>query len=162
MGFNLGIEMLFISRGDPSQSTGTITYSINVSISESRCFSFQVDADLVRFSQVQSRNRDAFPQSADRCIVFQSRNRDAFHFKVIDRPVPNRICCVSISESRCFSFQDRLCLSVTASFNLGIEMLFISSTLCVFISFDSIFSFNLGIEMLFISSGSKGCERRTS
>ena len=96
---------------------------------------------------------------------------------------------VSISESRCFSFQahNRLCFrQQVSSFNLGIEMLFISSTPSywgneeyyrgVFQSrnrdafhfkvrhdhygTDSIFSFNLGIEMFFISSRVRSTNQR--
>ena len=86
----------------------------------------------------QSRNRDAFHfKWKRRCDSkritsrFQSRNRDAFHFKPITDCVSVNRCQVSISESRCFSFQVRPVIGATkntieACFNLGIEMLFIS------------------------------------
>ena len=65
-----------------------------VSISESRCFSFQVCADdTVRLNHNS----------------FQSRNRDAFHFKNAFRGTGMKpLSFVSISESRCFSFQERI------------------------------------------------------
>ena len=110
-----------------------------VSISESRCFSFQVESQC--------------PRDINNCR-FQSRNRDAFHFKSdiqkVCHPLHNgfnlgiemlfissfRICRaegilndVSISESRCFSFQEELSnppKPAVTCFNLGIEMLFVS------------------------------------
>ena len=68
----------------------------NVSISESRCFSFQVNwliLPLQLYCPLAS--------------MFQSRNRDAFRFKYIIYIIylyGTRV--VSISESRCFSFQE--------------------------------------------------------
>ena len=70
--------------------------------------------------------------------MFQSRNRDAFRFKKSAHASDASVATctlVSISESRCFSFQADWtrtrchCLSCIDghSFNLGIEMLFVSS-----------------------------------
>ena len=113
--FNLGIEMLFVSSEDTEVSGGVAMH--NVSISESRCFSFQGTAVSVAF--VASK------------IMFQSRNRDAFRFKFrFPFTTPIYVFIVSISESRCFSFQEstrRVSVPFIASFNLGIEMLFVSS-----------------------------------
>ena len=87
-----------------------------VSISEPRCFSFQV----TRFSHV-----------AIASFTFQSRNRDAFRFKPVYR-------------SWCFHYYQ--------SFNLGIEMLFVSSSqIHLHRLWHNCRRFNLGIEMLFIS-----------
>ena len=96
----------------------------DVSISESRCFSFQVNNRVARV----------------RCALrpqFQSRNRDAFRFKLDWEGQAPRVrfpvLQVSISESRCFSFQDLIrfsgagCDLTLYGFNLGIEMLFVSS-----------------------------------
>ena len=70
MSFNLGIEMLFVSRSDCLYHHDIPSH---VSISESRCFSFQV-----RFAVGTS--EIGFP-------LFQSRNRDAFRFKDTDTDV---------------------------------------------------------------------------
>ena len=138
--FNLAIEMLFIS-GQISWLRQAVP--IHVSISQSRCFSFQVIktsenrgekclkfqsrnrdafhfrhetlrgtcAALMRF---QSRNRDAFhfrshsPSRPHSPSLFQSRNRDAFHFRTGLPTVFFALgTIVSISQSRCFSFQVR-------------------------------------------------------
>ena len=62
--------------------------------------------------------------------LFQSRNRDAFHFRVPPSAAGTAASSyVSISQSRCFSFQGKSCnISSTPflRFNLAIEMLFIS------------------------------------
>ena len=63
--FNLAIEMLFISS---CMEWVELSQLDIVSISQSRCFSFQVD--------VMTK-----PQT--RVYKFQSRNRDAFHFKAV-------------------------------------------------------------------------------
>ena len=85
----------------------------SVSISESRCFSFQVNyvnPSTRHHLKFQSRNRDAFRFKGDRYFdhnrhtTFQSRNRDAFRFKAYN-PFSSSTSFVSISESRCFSFQ---------------------------------------------------------
>ena len=88
-----------------------------VSISQSRCFSFQVS------------KWETDPNAGPK--MFQSRNRDAFHFRATRRSV-----LMSLSLS---------------SFNLAIEMLFISGWRRTerFTTFYS--RFNLAIEMLFIS-----------
>ena len=88
----------------------------------------------------QSRNRDAFRfkslttnATVSPAILFQSRNRDAFRFKLTLALWRYTVDSVSISESRCFSFQvTAMCLAMSSSssgFNLGIEMLFVSRTL---------------------------------
>ena len=162
LSFNLGIEMLFISSF-VNRRTDRL-YPI-VSISESRCFSFQVQC-FVRYAIGIS-----VSISESRCFSFQGR---AFAF-----PMP--LIPVSISESRCFSFQEAKCSNSATHnnrrFNLGIEMLFISRNRCElrcsadsavsisesrcfsfqdFVlrtrSYSLIFCFNLGIEMLFVSS----------
>ena len=63
-------------------------------------------------SAFQSRNRDAFhfkdafSSGGKRVkLMFQSRNRDAFHFKILADMLRSWYWTVSISESRCFSFQ---------------------------------------------------------
>ena len=106
--------MLFVSR---STSAFAARASSSVSISESRCFSFQVDIPFIT--------------------------------------IPTRH--VSISESRCFSFQGRaqratLSIQTRRSFNLGIEMLFVSSYHFLAKGIEKSVCFNLGIEMLFVSS----------
>ena len=91
--------------------------SIIVSISQSRCLSFQGLATLAArretLKMFQSRNRDAFHFRFSHMILiaiaihlFQSRNRDAFHF-------------------RSSAFGKMSCL-LAFCFNLVIEMLFIS------------------------------------
>ena len=81
--------MLFVSRMDVAKYDDPV---YRVSISESRCFSFQVMQD-----------EHARPIQEE----FQSRNRDAFRFK--------------FTHTR-YDAQGNL-----LSFNLGIEMLFVSS-----------------------------------
>ena len=138
--FNLAIEMLIIS-GLKSVSR-YLAERTSVSISQSRCLSFQVivtvGENVIVPVSFQSRNRDAChfrlvlqptdlrhqPQrfnlaiemlvisgikiSALRCFVptFQSRNRDACHFRA--QTAGNLYSLhqqVSISQSRCLSFQ---------------------------------------------------------
>ena len=86
--FNLGIEMLFVSSPyrRPCRPPPRM-----VSISESRCFSFQV--------------RRHAPDVVPPRFSFQSRNRDAFRFKSSRNLFKKPKVDVSISESRCFSFQ---------------------------------------------------------
>ena len=95
-----------------------------VSISESRCFSFQVGViNAWRVHGILSRFNlgiemlfiSRSPSSSMPMYImlwFQSRNRDAFHFKdarhKVDQTAWQRLC-----------------------FNLGIEMLFVSSSLTV-------------------------------
>ena len=114
----------------------------HVSISESRCFSFQVNSDKIlpsRFSEFQSRNRDAFRFKFNitfgtvRTVVLRvsiSESR-CFSFQVLNFLAGRvHIRRVSISESRCFSFQghdSRAIAPSSSCFNLGIEMLFVSS-----------------------------------
>ena len=111
--FNLGIEMLFVSSElEKLVDDGLIQFQSRnrdafrfkakwieekylslalVSISESRCFSFQVCSCCVIIRLT---------------YLFQSRNRDAFRFKCNGFRRHNTVNnLVSISESRCFSFQ---------------------------------------------------------
>ena len=114
-------------------------------------------------------------------MLFQSRNRDACHFRSSTQAQTSALArfnlaiemliisgCehesaarhhirVSISQSRCLSFQARwrevvMPLSV-GSFNLAIEMLVISGTICPRRT-TRISCFNLAIEMLVISGDS--------
>ena len=81
--------MLFVSS---IRNVDDLDSLFSVSISESRCFSFQVTANDIT---VTGGTRG-----------FQSRNRDAFRFKCgLIRIVGDAFKSVSISESRCFSFQ---------------------------------------------------------
>ena len=114
--FNLGIEMLFIS----SRTCNSYLHSPHTG--------FNLGIEML-FISSNERLRWRYVCSAK----FQSRNRDAFRFKNQgylkheSYTVP-----VSISESRCFSFQVRLCVvsrGPIISFNLGIEMLFVSSAI---------------------------------
>ena len=87
--FNLAIEMLFIS-GDKDAWIPVDT--LHVSISQSRCFSFQVEEHPISINSVVSFNlaiemlfisglmilKIYNPQET---VKFQSRNRDAFHFR---------------------------------------------------------------------------------
>ena len=165
--FNLGIEMLFVSSeleggilhyNSRFQSRNRDAFRFKViyifvsrrddtvvSISESRCFSFQV-----KDAQVNVILRFLFSISESRCFSFQV--------------CTNRTCLwrgtrrfnVSISESRCFSFQVQHHLwyrshGCIACFNLGIEMLFVSSAQLPCRSCAYTPRFNLGIEMLFVS-----------
>ena len=84
--FNLAIEMLVISGCLFHPGRG----AVSVSISQSRCLSFQETETGMRpleHLRFQSRNRDACHFRAKesrlggRAYVFQSRNRDACHFR---------------------------------------------------------------------------------
>ena len=114
-------------------------------------------------SLFQSRNRDAFrfksPRQAsgfDSPVLFQSRNRDAFRFKLLTNNSVAILYIVSISESRCFSFQ----ATVELTFAIVVTAVSISGSRCFSfqvlmrrVSFEGDPSrFNLGIEMLFVSS----------
>ena len=84
--FNLAIEMLVISgRRYPARQV-----IIRVSISQSRCLSFQDAGQGIESSEH---------------FEFQSRNRDACHFRRRLRHLRRRHIIVSISQSRCLSFQ---------------------------------------------------------
>ena len=113
-GFNLAIEMLFIS-GRNRRRAGAGGKHV-VSISQSRCFSFQGQCF------VGSGNCERF-----RVSISQSR---CFSFQVCSMTHGTSCLKVSISQSRCFSFQDTVARGpkvwVFCSFNLAIEMLFIS------------------------------------
>ena len=116
MRFNLAIEMLIISgqriaglppsRQFAFQSRNRDAYHFRlavqcsqpkskqvVSISQSRCLSFQVRLAAA---------------SSSRHFWFQSRNRDAYHFRC-KKPLrfQGLYRLVSISQSRCLSFQER-------------------------------------------------------
>ena len=115
--------------------------SAAVSISQSRCFSFQVadrDNRTDELGKFQYRNRDAFhfrltnirrrrkpsgtgfnlaiemlfisgprytPPDRTPDEKFQSRNRDAFHIRLDCQALSASGLRVSISQSRCFSYQ---------------------------------------------------------
>ena len=136
--------MLFVSR--PTFSW-TPPASATVSISESRCFSFQdqleVDWKLSAFEVSISESR---------CFSFQvyRLSRSLFEYicfnlgiemLFVSRKKPAKLSpknpLVSISESRCFSFQVELSPydlfrgRIIWSFNLGIEMLFVSRIMCI-------------------------------
>ena len=123
-GFNLAIEMLFISGF--------------------RC-RWMTKSGVSMF---QSRNRDAFhfrargiPRGGYTFGVSISQSR-GFSFQVgIRRWQPRDIFEVSISQSRCFSFQGRFGIQharrLTIRFNLAIEMLFISGRSFVDIASDA-------------------------
>ena len=132
--------MLFVSRSVGSRSNTALI--VEVSISESRCFSFQGSSVgggnvvAVRVSISESRCF-SFQGPAERFLwngyqgKFQSRNRDAFRFK-----------------RHCKSWLK----SDLTRFNLGIEMLFVSREHRSPAPQCRQHSFNLGIEMLFVSS----------
>ena len=108
------------------------TPSSSVSISESRCFSFQGYGLSSReyTYEFQSRNRDAFRFKHDCCNgnrnQFQSRNRDAFRFKATT--VTNDLFWRFQSRNRdAFRFKTLGSVKLPCRFNLGIEMLFVSS-----------------------------------
>ena len=87
---------------------------MQVSISQSRCLSFQGRKGKVNVAKH---------------VAFQSRNRDAYHFRVHNAICHDRLHRVSISQSRCLSFQGATgkgLLASALSFNLAIEMLIIS------------------------------------
>ena len=75
-----------------------------VSISQSRCFSFQVILDIITILVLDK---------------FQSRNRDAFHFRFRGGTFAGARPPVSISQSRCFSFQ--ACLGFERYLSIGVE-----------------------------------------
>ena len=86
-GFNLAIEMLFISCDAHNGALATIT----VSISQSRCLSFQ--------ARIRTINRadSGVSISSSRCLSFQDRSKYDWW----------RTFNVSISQSRCLSFQGK-------------------------------------------------------
>ena len=139
-GFNLAIERLFIS-GPHKIAFVKLKYT-KVSISQSRCFSFQG-------FQFQSTSRRVCGLSFNLAIemLFISGPRHALQRQ--------RRTNVSISQSRCFSFQAKRngnCGNGAGSgFNLAIEMLFISGRRIRIPVGGRWRSFNLAIEMLFIS-----------
>ena len=137
--FNLAIEMLVISgqAGFP-----LLCHPFPVSISQSRCLSFQVPM------QSQSASRYA--------VWFQSRNRDACHFRHHKASTAIVKSAVSISQSRCLSFQDVHSKGDNA---IGISSVSISQSRCLSFQVQSLGAarlqgksrFNLAIEMLVIS-----------
>ena len=191
--FNLAIEMLIIS-GLTKKNNSCAPF--HVSISQSRCLSFQAGMDCgkpccsgMRVSISQSRclsfqvtNCRAYllkevrfnlaiemliisglsTANEKRCLhsMFQSRNRDAYHFRIEDtRQGTWYLIEVSISQSRCLSFQGRI--SRTSSANP--KTVSISQSRClsfqvpnrVIAFFDSPNRFNLAIEMLIISGATR-------
>ena len=98
--FNLAIERLFMSGA--TEPTPYPLIRATVSISQSRCLSFQVTARVSRrFSRsaFQSRHRDAFhfrSAVSARLVsssMFQSRNRDACHFRSPDNSRKRESAC---------------------------------------------------------------------
>ena len=88
--FNLAIEMLVISGSRELLDSFKFR---KVSISQSRCLSFQVMSGKL----------------ANRTLMFQSRNRDACHFRSTRTTNASlHSHRVSISQSRCLSFQEHL------------------------------------------------------
>ena len=103
-----------------------------VSISSSRGFSFQVlnsEVNKLRALGFQSRHREAFhfrsqtgTTAAVQSDVFQSRNRDAFHFRdTIEATAEGDVYFVSISSSRCFSFQGLIASYVASEMMVSIS-----------------------------------------
>ena len=91
---------------------------------------------LVAYAKFQSRNRDAFHfrsisrPRARKDSVFQSRNRDAFHFRTPIPASPNSSMRFQSRNRDAFHFRT-LAFSgrlEDSSFNLVIEMLFISGS----------------------------------
>ena len=147
----------------------TTTADEIVSISRSRCFSFQ---------------RKDVKENAFAAVVFQSRDRDAFLFNHYRSGTYATNFAVSISRSRCFSFQrnahivlpPNIVVSISRSrcFSfqqddvvgrvLGEIYVSISRSRCFsfqlyrdYIDGSACISFNLAIEMLFFSTESKSC-----
>ena len=136
--FNLAIEMLVISGCKSS----AVTVSANtVSISQSRCLSFQVATTHAPSYQVASK--------------FQSRNRDACHFRELDFRLICR-CLPSFNlaiEMLVISgpITPELRAVLLGGFNLAIEMLVISGLTYSSVNPRRYTCFNLAIEMLVIS-----------
>ena len=90
-------------------------------------------------------------------VMFQSRNRDACHFRLQGcwTVATEVLSAVSISQSRCLSFQARPISASPAGlayrFNLAIERLVISGITVSWQTTWGLGSFNLAIEMLVIS-----------
>ena len=113
LSFNLAIEMLVISGfyGDAEAVNNTI-----VSISQSRCLSFQVvnlEAEIAGIMasfnlaiEMLVISGKPYRSLWDLTTEFQSRNRDACHFRAgRDWHCARHGNWVSISQSRCLSFQ---------------------------------------------------------
>ena len=111
--FNLAIEMLIIS-GSGAVGTGESRLLV--------CFNLAIEMLIISGSIRGTYNVNP--------IMFQSRNRDAYHFRARDAVTTGRIVGVSISQSRCLSFQVGIGHDGRpgdkARFNLAIEMLVIS------------------------------------
>ena len=112
--FNLAIEILLFSR--ENTAVPGMRYTVQVSISQSRYFSFQgksIEADLSRFdSAFQSRNRDTSLFKCRRFVGHQHRpvfvsisQSRYFSFQVSSVSGAGFSFAVSISQSRYFSFQ---------------------------------------------------------
>ena len=117
LGFNLAIEMLVIS--------GPVRKALVIS----HVSGFNLAIEMLVISGIyRVYVSDTLP------IKFQSRNRDACHFRLISPPRARLIKLkVSISQSRCLSFQVNNHTVLTGDshgFNLAIEMLVISGPRC--------------------------------
>ena len=135
--FNLAIEMLVISGSTRSSDNGDPTQ--RVSISQSRCLSFQEICSVFR--------------SLVAHFSFQSRNRDACHFRVVSTDVAAAVAGFNLAiEMLVISGAMPLSRSTAATggFNLAIEMLVISGEGASQAIPRSV-CFNLAIEMLVIS-----------
>ena len=141
--FNLAIEMLVISGlGEPC--------------GQAACQSFNLAIEMLVIS-------GEFAEAASlwKAHMFQSRNRDACHFRSASCWRSTSSMSVSISQSRCLSFQegrDKVRATNRTSFNLAIEMLVISGPggmSCIL----SEYGFNLAIEMLVISGRKRKVRR---
>ena len=145
-----------------------VTKALTVSISESRCFSFQgqmlntivwMRGLMVSISESRCfsfQDNTTKPPSGLPCMMFQSRNRDAFRFK-LDNPNArgDGHYCFNLGIEMLFVSSQTAGtdnLNTSRSFNLGIEMLFVSRYQIHHHHDLTVFCFNLGIEMLFVSS----------
>ena len=133
--FNLAIEMLVIS-GAP---LGSLFKFLEVSISQSRCLSFQVQTCILACSTSLSFNLaiEMLVISGRTSSSFIASFRESFNLAIEMLVISGRLlfnACqafvVSISQSRCLSFQVNTMLLALAKstqrFNLAIEMLVIS------------------------------------
>ena len=109
--FNLAIEMLVISGRVAQHLRASHGYRFNLAIEMLVISGALTRLDRERAASFQSRNRDACHFRADairaeiQAAQFQSRNRDACHFRRPPLDVREGFGGVSISQSRCLSFQ---------------------------------------------------------
>ena len=120
--------MLFISGTHrPRQPSPRL----DVSISQSRCFSFQEEE-----AEINTLLNDCFNLAIEMLFMsgitpsnlsaravhsFQSRNRDAFQFRTQQIKIIKNNPIVSISQSRCFSVQDAKFIRLIASVVVSIS-----------------------------------------